>query len=136
MNIVSDACVHWQQKQNVCHVNVPFQEKKKNGKLLFLQKKKVILMKKLIHEKMAKTKIEKVEIESLISTLVYVYNMGADFVDIIISKKEDDEADKITVCIRDEYSRDEHQPNSDPLPDNDISIINEKDIDNFFDEIS
>lgn len=85
---------------------------------------------------MAKTKIEKVEIESLIATLVYVYNMGADFVDVIITKKEGDASDKITICIRDEYARNESQSNIDPLPEKSTHLINQKDIDNFFDEIS
>jgi hypothetical protein len=85
---------------------------------------------------MAKTKIEKVEIESLVATLIYVYNMGADFVDIIITKKEGDDGDKVTICIRDEYARNESQSSANPLPENIFPIINEKDIDNFFDDIS
>lgn len=85
---------------------------------------------------MAKTKIEKIEIESLISALVAAYNMGSDFVDIITSNKEGIDSDKITICIRDEYIRDVNHPDIDPLPEKSLPVINEKDIDNFFDEIS
>lgn len=85
---------------------------------------------------MAKTKIEKIKIEELISTLVYIYNMGADFIDVIIVKKEGDGSDKINLAIRDEYMQHESPLDNDPLPDNDISIINETDIDNFFNDIS
>lgn len=80
-----------------------------------------------------KAKIEKVNIEKLIESLVYVYNMGSDFVDIIIKSGEHGNQDKITVVVRDEYLIDR---NDAPPSNESVRIVNEKDIDNFFDEIS
>lgn len=65
---------------------------------------------------MENNKIEKVNIKKLIETLMYLYNTGADYVDIV-GVQDEQEGDSACLSIRQEYlcSEDEREI---------ISIIN------------
>lgn len=137
MNTALDACARFLQKLNVCPASVPSQEMKKNGKLLFLQKMRRILVKNYPEEQMKK--VEKINIEELIGALNFLYNIGYDYIDMSIIDNKDENFDVIRILVRDEYrSNDEREesPESetdealiikskkfDPMNDDDISRL-------------
>lgn len=83
MHIARNVDVQFQQRQNVCHADVPFLFL--SGKLFYQEK-----WKKKLKEVM-KFRIRKIHLHSFIQKLMEIYNSGVDYVDLngeMSSKKD------------------------------------------------
>lgn len=125
MNTALDACARFLQKLNACPASVPSLEMKKNGKLLFLQKMRRILVKNYPEEQMKK--VEKINIEEFIGALNFLYNIGYDYIDMSIIDNKDENFDVIRILVRDEYrSNDEREDSPESKTDESMIIKSKK----------